>query len=634
MSLPPNGRLSAWLPAWLSACDRAASGLNICAAIVICVIVIAINVDVFSRFLFAVPIRGVVELVALAIPVTIFLSLPQIQRQQRLIRADVIKNRIAAWSFSFSQALNIFFALIAMILTAFIVTAVLPELVHSIKFDIYRGIEGDFVIPVWPVQLVVIAGAGLVFFFEASDALVERISRRTLVLTLVFVLLLMLPWLNVESRHAIGVAAIISMFALIYLGMPVAYALMGSAVLGIATIKGSLTVAIDTLGLVATGAVGSYVFAAVPLFVLLGIVVGAAQIGRDALQSAHWMLGRVLGGLAVSTVVANAIFAAITGISIASAAIFSRIAVPALIEQGYRPRFAVGLVAGSSVLGMLIPPSLLLIIYGLIAEVSINALFTAAIIPGVLLSGAFIALAVFVAFLKPNFAVTEHFNNASVTPIGAKIALLKALPIAALIIVVLGGIYGGVFTPTEAGAVGVLAAIVISIILSRLKPRTLPPLFLEAAQSSASILCLILGASAFSIMLSLSGIPSTLGEVLSQAGMGLVAYTFAYLLVLILLGTVLDSTSILLIMVPLALPTVISLNGDLIWFGIVTVIGVEVGLLTPPLGLSVYTIKSSLEDQSITLSDIFRGAFPFVLIMLVVSALIIVYPSISLSLLK
>ena len=604
--------------------------LNVLAAGLIATIVVLINIDVFARFLFAKPLRGVVELVALSIPATVFLSLPFVKRQGKLIRADIFANKLASIAPDFSIALNWLFMLIAATLTAAIAVATLPELHHSIQFDIYRGVEGEFVVPVWPLQLIVLIGSILLLLFELSG--LHSLAKSFKALTVLAALLAAIVFLtlSVETRLFVGVLAVSLMFILIYLGLPVAYALMAAAVLGIASIKDNPSVAIDTLGLVASGAVGEYVFAAVPLFVLLGIIVGAANIGRDALQSVHWAMGRIVGGLAISTVVANAIFAAITGISIASAAIFSRIAAPPLIEQGYQARFAVGLIAGSSVLGMLIPPSLLLIIYGLVAEVSINSLFTAAIIPGLILTAGFILFVVIIALTKPGFAVNAKFTPQARYRIDSKQALAKSVPIAILIVITLGGIYGGVFTPTEAGAVGSLAAIILSLIMRRLSVASLGRLFIEAAQSSASILSLILGASAFAIMLSLSGIPGALGQWIADAGMGLIAYSLAYLVVLIVLGTILDSTSILLIMVPLALPTIASLNGDLIWFGIVTVIGVEIGLLTPPLGLSVYTIRSSLNIDGVSLADIFAGAFPFVLIMLLVSVLIIAVPSLSL----
>ena len=611
-----------------------AKGLNLLSAAAIGAIVLLINFDVFSRFFFANPIRGVVELVALSIPATLFLSLAAVKLQNRLIRADVLANKLAASAPALSNALQIFFIGIAIAIAAAIVAASVPEFMHSVQFGIYRGVAGEFAVPVWPLQGIVLLGSTLLLVCEVISLKSVSASRRVFGTLVVIIALLGLVSSSLESRHSVGGFAIGLMFVLIYLGLPVAYALMAAAAFGIAIIKTNVGISVEALGLIATGAVGEYVFAAVPLFVLLGIVVGAANIGRDALQSVHWVLGRLVGGLATSTVFANAVFAAITGISIASAAIFSRIAVPPLIEQGYQARFAVGLIAGSSVLGMLIPPSLLLIIYGLVAEVSINALFTAAIIPGIVLTGAFIVFVTIIAITKPSFAVQTTFSSHARQLITAGEALLKAIPIGILILVTLGGIYGGVFTPTEAGAVGALAALLLSLVMKRLRAADLLELFVDAAQSSASILSLILGASAFAVMLTLSGIPSALGVWIADAGMGLVAYTMVYLLVLVILGTVLDSTSILLIMLPLALPTVVGLNGDLIWFGIVTVIGVEIGLLTPPLGLSVFTIKSALDNDAISLTDIFAGAFPFVLIMLLVSLLLIAFPEISLYLVK
>ncbi|HCU88901.1 MAG TPA: hypothetical protein DGR97_03115 [Gammaproteobacteria bacterium] len=208
--------------------------------------------------------------------------------------------------------------------------------------------------------------------------------------------------------------------------------------------------------------------------------------------------------------------------------------------------------------------------------------------------------------------------------------MLKIIPVGALIAIVLGGIYGGIFTPTEAGAIGTLAATVIACVMRRTTIRELANLAVEAAAGSTSILFLVIAASAFAIMLTLSGIPAYLSAQIGGTDFSLIGYTVGYLLVLIMLGMVLDSTSILLIMVPLAVPTVQALGGDLIWFGIVSVIGVEIGLLTPPLGLSVYAIKASIGDDKISLNDIFVGALPFIFIMLMVAITLILYPQLTL----
>ena len=344
-------------------------------------------------------------------------------------------------------------------------------------------------------------------------------------------------------------------------------------------------------------------------------------------------IGRGLDFLGVATVAANALFAAITGISIASAAIFSKIAVPEMVRQGYTARFAVGLTAGSSVLGMLIPPSLLLIIYGVIAEVSIGGLFIAAVIPGILLALAFAAGVVLMAWLTPGFVGHVDRARGDAGSMSWLEVLLGILPVFVLIVLVLGGIYGGVFTPTEAGAAGAFAAMCIALVKRRLDWPKLWEVMRETGQVSVTILFLIIAASTFSRMLTLTELPQDVAMFLGGTGLGMFGFLAAYLLLLIILGTVLDSTSILLILLPLALPVVGELGGNLIWFGIVTVVGIEIGLMTPPLGLSVYVIKSSLDDESISLGTIFAGAFPFVLITLAITILLMAFPELSLWLL-
>jgi tripartite ATP-independent transporter DctM subunit len=286
---------------------------------------------------------------------------------------------------------------------------------------------------------------------------------------------------------------------------------------------------------------------------------------------------------------------------------------------------------------MLIPPSILLIIYGVIAEVSIGGLFRAAVIPGIILAVAFAVGVVAMTIFAPKFVghVNEQATAASSEASGGKSGdagqiLLGLVPVAILIVLVLGGIYGGIFAPHEAGAAGALAAMILALIKRRLDWSKLWEVIRESGQVTVTILFLIIAASTFSRMLTLTELPQDIAAFLGGTGLGMFGFLFIYLLLLIVLGTVLDSTSILLILLPLALPVVTALSGDLIWFGIVTVIGVEIGLLTPPLGLSVYVIKSSLDDKTISLGTIFAGAFPFVLITLAVTILLMAYPQLSL----
>ncbi|NNC66242.1 MAG: TRAP transporter large permease, partial [Gammaproteobacteria bacterium] len=417
---------------------------------------------------------------------------------------------------------------------------------------------------------------------------------------------------------------------LIAAGTPIAVALLLVGYVGLALLKRDFGIATDTLSLAAQGTIAEYVFATVPLFVLMGLFVSVSEIGRDSFRAAQHAFGRLRGGLGLATVAANAVFAAITGISIASAAIFSKIAVPEMMARGYSARFAVGLTAGSSVLGMLIPPSLLLIIYGVLAEVSIGALFLAAIVPGILLATAFAIGVVAMAWAWPNFVGDAQRAVTTDGDMRTREAIAAFLPVLLLILLVLGGIYGGIFTPTEAGAAGAFAAMCVALVRRKLPWRALWDVINETGQVTVTILFLIISASTFSRMLTLTGLPAEMAGFLGGLGLGLGGFLAGYLLLLIVLGTVLDSTSILLILLPLALPVVTELGGNLIWFGIVTVIGVEIGLLTPPLGLSVYVIQSTLDDERIGLGTIFSGAFPFVLITLAVTILLMAFPGLSL----
>ena len=427
----------------------------------------------------------------------------------------------------------------------------------------------------------------------------------------------------------IAAISILSVLVLIYSGLhvPVAFCLV--SVLGVWAIKGSYEQAATLLALAASDAVSAYDFGVIPLFVLMGLLVSVADLGRDAFVATNVLLGRVRGGLGIATVAANAVFAAVTGVSIASAAVFTKVAVPEMIRLGYKPRFAVGVVAGSSVLGMLIPPSLLLIIYGLLAQQSIGDLFIAGIVPGLLLAFVFIVMIAFIAYLLPHLMYERRGDGEQVSRLGVGGALLLLMPLLALAGLVIGGIYAGWFTATESGAIGALGAFVLALARRKLTWAGVWKVLVETGQVTVSILFVIIAANIYTRLIALSGLPNALNDAVVAAHLGFVGLLLIYSLLVLLMGTILDGISIMLIMVPMFLPLLAPYNVDLIWFGIVTVIAVEVGLLTPPFGLSVFVIKSTLDDPRITVGDIFRGAAPFALAMVFVLLLIIFVPSVA-----
>jgi len=406
--------------------------------------------------------------------------------------------------------------------------------------------------------------------------------------------------------------------------------------IGVWLIRGDPGIAANLLAQASSDAIASHIFGVVPLFVLTGFLVAHADIGKDAFEVANQLLRRLRGGLGIATVASNAVFAAITGVSIASAAVFTRVAVPEMLRFGYNPKFAVGVVAGSSVLGMLIPPSLLMILYGFLANQSVGDLFTAGIVPGLVLALAYALGIVVMSYVWPR----SVYLGGAPQPVDAMVLmpagmlLRKMVPSVLMIVLVLGGLYAGYFTATEAGAVGAALALVIALLRGKITPRTLWSVLTETGHVTVSVSFLIICATIYTRMLAMSGMPQFLLESMTHAGLGATAFLMVYVLIVIALGMVVDSSSILLIVLPLMLPLAEQFGMNMIWFGVVTVVAVEIGLLTPPFGLSVYVIKSTLQDQSVSLGDIFRGTAPFTLMMFAVLLLLIFFPSISLVLLK
>ena len=435
----------------------------------------------------------------------------------------------------------------------------------------------------------------------------------------------------------IGLLSVVVILVLIYSGMYVPVALGLVSFISVWYLRDSSEASIYLLTLAASDGLEEYHFGVIPLFVMMGLVVSQCELGRDIYDVSNFLLRKVKGGLGVATVAANTAFAAITGISIASASVFARVSVPEMRRFGYSPRFAVGVVAGSSVLGMLIPPSVMLIIYAIVVELSVADMFKAGIFPGLLLAAAYILAIVCMAVFFPKFIGGQDEKSLAFSAeqgvLSGKEVITKLAPFLVLILLVLGGIYGGFFTPTEAGAVGALGALVIAAIKRKFNKTMLWNVLSETGHIVASILLLIVAATMYSRMLAISGLPAEFGVWITGQEMSLASILAIYVVALIIMGTILDTTSIILIMVPLFLPVMAPYDINLVWFGIITIFGAEIGLLTPPLGISCYVIKSTLPDKDISLYDVFAGAFPFAVIMLLVLIVLIAFPGISLVLL-
>ncbi len=428
----------------------------------------------------------------------------------------------------------------------------------------------------------------------------------------------------------IGLISVIAIVFLIYAGVYIPIALGVVSFVSIWLMRDNFTLALNLLKVAVGDSAMEYSFATIPLFTFMGLIVSKAGLGRDIYEVMTMRFRKVKGGIGMATVGANAVFAAVTGSSIASASVFTKVSVPQMMAQAYNPRFAVGVVAGSSVLGMIIPPSAMLIIYSFVAEQSVGDMFLAGVIPGIMLAIAYVGVIWVMGRFTPSFVggrVVEDTEWMSKREIAS-----KTLPTLFIITVVLGGIYTGWLTAVEAGAAGALVALVIAISRKSMTPRAFWDALLETGHITAAILFLITAASIYSRMLGLAGLPNQLQDLLAGNSASFWSIMLLYVLLMLFLGTLLDTASIILIVVPLFLPMAEALNMSLIWFGIITVVGAEIGLLTPPLGISCFVIKSTINDDRISLKDVFMGALPFAFVMLIVLFILIEFPILSLAL--
>ncbi len=427
----------------------------------------------------------------------------------------------------------------------------------------------------------------------------------------------------------LGLVTVVCLFILILCGVHVGVSLAAMSFVGVYCLVGKFDVAAGLLGATAYDSILNYTLAVVPTFVLMGLLANVSGATKDLYRAANIWLGNLRGGLAIATVAANAVFSAVSGVSIASAAMFSKISLPQMLAHGYDKSLSLGTVAGSSILGMLIPPSILLIIYGILANESIGKLFIAGVIPGILLTLIYSAGIWLMIRFRPHLAERITAPGESPDLRGKVLITLRAWGVGALIVLVLGGMYGGFFTPTEAGGVGAFGALILAIVKRRLNRETIKTTLLETGHVTASIFLLLIAAQMYSRMVALTGIPSLISDVCASLPVHPLVIIVCFLIIYIVLGTVLDSISMLLITVPLMTPVVRSLGFDPVWFGIVSIIAIEMGLLTPPFGLVVFAMKAALGDEA-SIEQIFRGALPFLLMMVVLLVLLVTFPFLTL----
>ncbi len=412
---------------------------------------------------------------------------------------------------------------------------------------------------------------------------------------------------------------LVALFALLLIGVPVAFAL---GMLGLGMLYfGGFSPLMAPQAMLST--LDGFILLAVPLFLLMSNILLKGGVGRDLFSAVQAWVGHWPGGMAVATILSCGIFAAISGSSVATAATIGTVAAPEMINRGYNKRFVYGLLAAGGTLGILIPPSIPLIIYGFVTEESVISLFMAGIGPGLGLIALFIVYSIVSArFLQDYTPVPAVSWEERIR------ASLRAAPSFLLALVILGGIYTGAFTPTEAAAIGfALALFITAVILRSLTWKALWEAMVDSMATTVAILLIIGGAKIFGKAITLYRIPQDISMMLSDVVSSPLGLVLIVSVVLLLMGLVFEALSMVLIMTPVLLPAAMGMGFDPIWFGIYMVIMVECALITPPVGLNLYVIQSVTKS---TLGDVSRGTLPFLALMLVMVALLYIWPDLAL----
>jgi tripartite ATP-independent transporter DctM subunit len=440
--------------------------------------------------------------------------------------------------------------------------------------------------------------------------------------------------------HLDMIAIVVVLLALVFAGVHIAIALGITAALGVYLLTGDIEVVRTFVANTAYEALRDYVFAVIPLFMLMGDFLAKCGAARDLYALGNRVSKWLPGRLAAATIVSNALFGFVTGVSIAAAAAFSRIAYPEMRRYGYRRDFALGCVAGSACLGMLIPPSVLMIVWCVLTEMSIGKLFLAGIIPGMITAGAMIAYVVVAATLNPALvgetraaAIGADVAGARAShrageeePIGALFA--STLLVILLVAGTLGSIWFGLCTPTEGAGLGAVGAFILAL-AKGIKPRDVWSVVLDVGRTSGPLLLLLFAAQLYSRVLSMTGFTEAAKTFLLSTGAGPWGILAVMVAIWFVLGCLIDSISIILLTVPIFSPIATQLGFDPLAFAIIGILAIETGLLTPPFGILVFTVKAAVPDKSVELAEIFLGAMPYWVILLLVVAALAVFPQIA-----
>lgn len=589
---------------------------------------IPIFFDVILRFFTGKTIPGVIELEEFFLSIIVYSSVAYMHIQKEHISIDIVTKRLPQKA---QTVLSLFVTILS-----FFLFSLMCLCVGAYGIGIREEVSFQLRLPIFLFVEFAAFGIGLM----AMNLFVDVIKKISFIkqdmginwiisIFLVAILICIFPLFVGEYIYQfegikVGSLGMVFLFVLIFLGMPIAFAMFFTGFIGLWLLNASLSGALAMLGAIPYGEVSTWIMVVAPLFILMGNLAYFSGMSQDLFSAAYAWFGRMPGGLAISSVAGCAGFSAVCGDSLATSVTMGSIALPEMKKKGYSSSLATGSIAAGGTLGILIPPSVGFIFYALVTETSIGQLFIAGILPGLLLTFLF------------GFAIYIHaVRNPESAPAGKpssmkeKIVALKGvIAMIALLFLILGGILGGVFSPTEGGAIGAVGAFLYALARKRINKKILGQAMAETTKITTKLLLIVAGVGLLTAFLASSRLPFELADIVLNIGLNRYIVLAGIIIFYLLLGCTLNVIAVMLITLPAIFPTVVALGFDPIWFGVISVLLMEMGQITPPIGIIVFAVSSVAED--VPLEEIFKGILPFVLCMIICVLILTIFPQIAL----
>lgn len=601
--------------------------LNLISYITAGIMCVPVVCDVLCRILFHKSIPGIIEMEEFSLILIVFLGLAHVEAKRENIRIELLYAKFPKW---LRHVMDSFIYLITAILFTIVSWQTILQMFKkvgvtssalSIPISIFIGTAA-----VGLILLTVVLISN--FLHTVVDVLQDGKWPFLIIVFGIGLFVILLPgYLNVISLKvgglALGGLGVLFLFILMLLGMPIGFSMTLVGYIGLLLARKNKIAAFSMMGIAPYYSTSSYILAVVPLFILMGELALYSGISNDLFDTAYKWLGRLPGGLAMSAVAGCAGFAAVCGDSMATAVTMGTVALPEMKKKKYDPSIATGCLAAGGTLGILIPPSVGFIFYAIITEESVGRLFVAGIVPGVLLTLLFIGCIYLTAVRKP-----EMVPRGEAFTMREKLLSLKGtIGMLVLFVLILGGILGGFCSPTEGGAVGAFGAFLIAIIRRRLTRENLIKSFEETAKITCRLFIILIGVGVLGYFLAATQLPFKLAEVVTSLPVNRYFILGAVCILYIILGALMNVIPMIMLTLPAIFPSVVALGFDPVWFGVVIVILMEMGQITPPVGVNVYALSSTAGD--IPMETIFKGIFPFFLCMCLMIILLIIFPQIA-----